>query len=230
MTSVATCWTLIEGAADGAKDARDLFVRRYGPVVKVYLMSRWHSRPELRDLDDALQDVFLECFKEGGALEKAERRRNGGFRAFLFGVTRNVAVRCEQRRARLNHRELLTQGPGDDLAAVELDPDLAFDRAWAQSTVREALEMMRRRALVSGDEARARVELLECRFQRGMPIREIAAQRQVPAARIHHDYAQARREFHTSLRDVVAFDLGGLEKDVHAECRDLLRLLQEHTA
>ncbi|MBK8268830.1 MAG: hypothetical protein IPK83_11220 [Planctomycetes bacterium] len=35
------------------------------------------------DLDDAVQDVFLECFRPDGALDRLDVHRPGGFRAFL---------------------------------------------------------------------------------------------------------------------------------------------------
>jgi RNA polymerase sigma-70 factor (ECF subfamily) len=93
----STYWTAIVATA-GSAGARAEFARRYGPVVRAYLASRWRSLPCREELDDA-QDAFVECFKQGGALEGAECRRVGGFRPFHFGVVRNVALRLERARA-----------------------------------------------------------------------------------------------------------------------------------
>ena len=51
------------------------------------------------DLDDAVQEVFVECFRQGGVLEAAVDGRVPSFRAFLYGVVRNVARRFESRTA-----------------------------------------------------------------------------------------------------------------------------------
>src|SRR5262245_53103142 len=97
----STCWTVIHAAAAGSARDREEFARRYGPVVRTYLASRWRSSPCLQQLDDAVQEVFVECFRPDGVLARAERDR--GFRPFLYGVARNVARRIETERVR--HRE-----------------------------------------------------------------------------------------------------------------------------
>jgi DNA-directed RNA polymerase specialized sigma24 family protein len=62
-----------------------------------------------------------------------------------------------------------------------------------------------------------RVELLRLRFQEGMPIREIARLRGVDAASLHHEYARARREFRSALRDVIAFHHPGAPEEIDRE-------------
>ena len=98
------CWTVIEGAAAGRKEDRDEFARRYVPAVRAYLAARWQASPFAQELDDATQEVFLECFRQSGVLERADRSRPGGFRAFLYGVVRNVALRIGTRRAQERER------------------------------------------------------------------------------------------------------------------------------
>jgi len=44
-----------------------------------------------------VQETFVECFRRGGALEAAGAGRVPALRAFLIGVTRNVARRFESR-------------------------------------------------------------------------------------------------------------------------------------
>ena len=95
-----TCWTMIRAAADGDATARARFSRIYREPVLGYLRARWRSPALLQELDDALQEVLLECLKDGGALERADPDRPGGFAAFLRGVVRNVARRIEGRRSR----------------------------------------------------------------------------------------------------------------------------------
>jgi RNA polymerase sigma-70 factor (ECF subfamily) len=218
----STCWTVIQAAAAGRPAERDEFARRYGPVARAYLAARWRSSPCLHGLDDAVQEVFIECFKQGGVLDRADRGR--GFRAFLVGVVRNVARRLEAEHGR--HRE--RQAPSDmDLEGVadgEATPTRAFDRAWARALLRDAARRLEQRAAADGA-ARRRVELLRLRFHDGLPIREIARRWQADAAVLHREYARARQEFKAALAEVVAFHRPGTPAEVEQECANLLSLL-----
>src|SRR5262249_46734204 len=84
----STCWTVIAGPAAGHGPDREQFARLYTPVVRAWLGARWRQHPLLADLDDAVQEVFVECFRAGGVLQRADPERAGGFRPFLFGVIR----------------------------------------------------------------------------------------------------------------------------------------------
>ena len=92
--------------------------------------------------------------------------------------------------------------------------------------MREAAERQSVLAAQRGEEATRRVELLRLRFHEGMPIREIARLWGVDAASLHHEYARARREFRSALRDVIAFHHPGAPEDVDRECAQLLSLLE----
>src|SRR5262245_14743702 len=95
----STCWTVLRDAAAGASTAREAFAGRYESMVRAYLAARWRASPLAQELDDAVQEVFVECLRHGGGLERVRPDRAGGFRAFLYGLVRNVALRFEQRRA-----------------------------------------------------------------------------------------------------------------------------------
>ncbi len=212
-----TCWSLIRDAAGGDPAARERFARVYLPVVKAYLAARW--RNARHDADDAAQDVFVECFRAGGLLEKADPSRDGGFRAFLLGAIRNVARRHEARN------RLAAQLPVD-LPADDTGPAEAFDRAWARALLREAARAQEETALQSGPAAERRVQLLRLRFHDGLPIREIAARWGEDAAKLHHEYATARAEFRAALRAVVAFHHPGSPAgELDRVCGELLGLL-----
>jgi RNA polymerase sigma-70 factor (ECF subfamily) len=219
----STCWTVIQAAAAGCPVGREQFACRYVPVVRSCLAARWQGSPCLGDLDDAVQEVFVECFKPDGVLERADRDR--GFRPFLLGVVRHVARRIEARHAR--RRE---QQPGDDLdldAVAGTEESLAreFDRAWARALLREAARRQEDQARAAGAASLRRVELLRLRFHDGLPIREIAALWQADAAELHHEYARARQEFRSALLEVVAFHHPGPAAEVERQCADLLTLL-----
>ena len=98
--ALETCWTLIRDAARGQETAQADFARRYQPVVRAYLAARWRGTLRLSELDDATQEVFVDCFRDGGLLGRADPASEGGFRAFLFGAVRRLP------RLRLQLRDL----------------------------------------------------------------------------------------------------------------------------
>lgn len=209
----ATCWTLIREAAAGDRAAREGFARVYRPVVAAYLSARWHGNGAV---DDATQDVFVECFRGGGLLAKAEPDRSG-FRAFLLAGVRNVARRYED-------RPRPTVGVPADLPADDTGPAEAFDKAWARAMLREAARVQAESAEQAGPAAVRRVELLRLRFHEGLPIRDIATRWGADAAKLHHEYATARQEFHAAVRTVVAFHHPGhTPGDIDRACEDLQR-------
>jgi RNA polymerase sigma-70 factor (ECF subfamily) len=216
---------MIQAAAAGSAGERAEFARRYGPVVRAYLAWRWRSSPCREDLDDAVQEAFLECFKQGGVLERAERGRARGFRPFLFGVVRNVALRMEKARGRRREQAAADERCLEAVPDDDPGPARAFDRAWATALVREAGRLQEQQAQAGGPEACRRVELLRLRFHEGLPIREIARRWEADAAAVHHEYARARQEFKAALLDVVAFYQPGSPAEVEQECANLLASL-----
>jgi RNA polymerase sigma factor (sigma-70 family) len=222
MTEHETCWTLIQDAAAGDTVAKAAFGRRYLHAVREYLAARWRSSPWRGEVDDAVQEVFLEFYREGGALSGLSPERGKSFRAFLFGVTRNVAKRVEQRAAQSQSRR---QDDTFDPAHIEAEAErlsLVFDRSWALQIMKEAGQRHRERAAEQGEGALERVELLELRFRHGLPIREIARRWEVEPERLHREFAKARREFEQVLRDVVGWHCPGRPGDLAREVDELL--------
>ena len=202
-TPDSTCWTVIRAAAAGSPADREELARRYLGVVRAYLAARWRGSAVLGERDDAVQEVFVECFRRGGALEAAGDGRVPSFRAFLYGVVRNVARRFETPPAR-------RAGPlPDEIGADEESQSRLFDRAWAQAIMAEAARLQAERAAERGPEAVRRVELLRARFEENLPIRAIAERWGVDAATLHRAYALARKEFRAALLEVVAFHSPG---------------------
>ena len=220
--SNSTSWRMLDDAASGSREARARFADRYQPLVRAYLAARWKQSPRIADLDDAVQDVFVECLRAGGGLERVQAGRPGGFRAFLYGLVRNVALRFEQKRARGDAPSI--EDP-DALAASEESLSRVFDRAWARSIMREAATRQAERAAEAGPEARRRVELLRLRFQEDLPIREIARRWDDDPTLLHREYAKARGEFRSALLHVLAEHHPGGEAELERECSELLALL-----
>jgi RNA polymerase sigma-70 factor (ECF subfamily) len=218
----STCWTVVRAAVAGDTAARDQFARRYLPVVRAYLATRWRGTPMLDRVDDAVQESFVACLQPGGALDRLDPTRPGGFRPFLYGVVRHVALHFEAGRARERPR---ADVPDLDRLPAD-DPNLSrlFDRAWAQALMREAAELQAQRAGGEGP-ARRRVELLKLRFHDGLPIRDIARLWCADSAKLHREYAKAREEFREALRAVVAFHRPGTAEEVDRACAELVAAL-----
>jgi RNA polymerase sigma-70 factor (ECF subfamily) len=218
-TQESTCWTVIRAAAAGSPSDREELAHRYVGVVRAYLTARWRSSPLLSERDDAAQEVFVECFRQGGMLEAVVgTRRVTSFRAFLYGVIRNVARRFESRPVR-------AAGPLPDVPADDAGQSRLFDRTWAQAIMAQAAQLQRRHAAERGPEAIQRTELLRLRFEENLPIRTIAERWNVPAADLHHAYARARQEFRAALLEVVAFHHPGSAAEVEQEAASLLQAL-----
>jgi len=218
-----TCWTLIRAAADGHRAEREEFSRRYEPAVRAFLAARWKHGPMQSEVDDGVQEVFVACFKEGGALAHVDGVTKG-FRAFLWGVVRNVALHMERTRA----RRVARVSPGAEREGVTEDSGLSrvFDREYARALVREAVETMATRARIIGPEAQRRVELLERRHGDGLPLREIARVWEADGRELHLEQAKAAREFRSALRQVIGLAERCAPARVDLECERLLRLME----
>lgn len=134
----STDWQLIFDAAGGQTSARNELARRYLTPVTAYFATRWRSNQLLTSVDDAVQEVFVDLFRQRGVLERASPDL-GAFRALLFGTARVVALRFEDSAGRQRERpapsSVVRAGMPDDEDAAR-----AFDRAWAQNILAEARE------------------------------------------------------------------------------------------
>lgn len=212
---------MLDAAVAGSREARARFAERYEPLIRAYLVARWKYPPLLYEIDDAVQEVFIECLRAGGILEKAEPNRPGGFRAFLYGLVRNVARRVEARRRPANSAEIEPEViPSDEETFSRV-----FDRAWAKSVMREAAQRQKVAAGVLGEAAQKRVELLRLRFQEDLPIRDIAERWNADPVHLHREYAKARDEFRAALKEVLASFHGVGGEALERECTELLGLL-----
>ncbi len=214
-----THWSVVLGAAEGDDVARESFCRTYGRIIRAYLCARWRVRFDHDQVSEGVQEVFLECFKDRGALERVDPARP--FRAFLYGVTAKTALALERRRAR-NARD----GPrGDvDLDRVEKDDatlSQVFDREWARMVGGEARALFVERAGSDGARFR-RARCLELRYQKGLPPRDIAKELDVTVERVYEMLHQAKSEYRAALLDVMAsHHPGATRSDLERICGEL---------
>jgi len=220
----STCWTLVEHAAAGDEAAREEFGRRYLPVVRAYLHARWSGRLAADELEDATQDVFLAFLREEGVLENLRPGRQEAFRPLLYAVVRNMALRIEHARARKLDAPRSESFQGEGTPSSEDSLSRVFDRAWAESILREAADLQESLARDSGGGALRRLELLRLLFDQELSLPEVAARWGVDADSLHKEAARAKREFKEALRSVVAFHHPLAPEVVERECRELLTL------
>jgi len=220
-----TCWTVLRRAASGDAAARSTFSRSYATPIRQYLDHRWRGSPLSQGVDDAVQDVFVECLKPGGVLERADSVR-GDFRGLLYAVVRNVARRFEERAAKRGIRSSAENVYLDELPAQAESLSRAFDRMWAHALLREAIVRHASSARKRGGEYRTRYRILRFRHHHGLPVREIAERIDEPDLdKLHNDYRRARREFRGFLCEVVAANTGAQGDALDRECRRLIDLV-----
>ncbi|TAJ08166.1 MAG: sigma-70 family RNA polymerase sigma factor [Planctomycetota bacterium] len=222
----ATCWTLIEGAAAGDSAARTEFTHRYLPVIRAYLHARWKDRLLGDELQDAVQEVFVECLREDGVLARAGSGDRRGFRAYLFGVVRNVALRVESARVRVRDAAGQQSFHAEQLPIAEASLSRIFDRAWATSLLGEAVQRQSLLARDGGPGAEKRVELLRLVFQEGRSLADIARDWNAEPRAIYSEYERAQADFLRALKQVVAFHHPGAPESVGRECRELLAMFR----
>lgn len=213
-----TSWTDILNAAAGDAEARQRFASTYESVVRVYLEARWAGVPLAAMIDDGVQDVFVECFRSRGILEKVTPESVPSFRGYLFGVLKNVARRYEV-------KDRVASLP-EQMEADNTSASAAFDREYALALMREASMIQAALAHQKGAAAERRVELLQLRFGQGLPVREIAKRWEVDPAWVHHQYATARSEFQEALECLIRQHEPRLAAaEVTQRCRDLLHAI-----
>lgn len=223
-----TCWDLVAGAAAGNSENRRAFGELYLPIVRLYLDRRWRGKPMARDLEDAVQEVFVECFRDGGALERADPDKSSGFRGFLFGITRNVASRFERKASADRAGNGLQTGFLEQIANDEPRLSRLFEREWARTVVREAGELQSRRANERGGNALKRLDVIRRRFEGGRSIPEIASELGESPDLVHKWAERGRQDFRDCLREIVASHMREPvpPESIEEECLRLLSLLE----
>lgn len=222
----STCWTEIIGAARGDPQLRDVFCRRYEPVIRAYLSVRWRIGAEREEIADATQEVFLQCLRSDGALERLDPTRPGGLRAFLYGVTARVASVLERQRQRWNRSNARPAFDPDSVERSDVTLSAAFDRAWAAMVGREARRLLVARAAKGGESARRRLYCLEQRYFHGRPPREIAVALGIDAQRVSEHLHDAKGEYRAALLEIMAgYFPQASERELADRCAELARLL-----
>lgn len=221
-----TSWTLIRSAADGDSEARDRFAELYLPVVQAYLRARWRGRLRDTEIDDAVQEVFISCFREGGVLDRVGKSGEQSFRSYLFGAARNVALGLERSRLARVDRNVGETFDEETHAVDEASLEALFDAQWLKNVVLRARKLQADRSRSLGEAAQRRIELLRLRFGLGLKIREIATRWEMNPKRLHKDYAQACADLRECIRLVIGFDNPDRPEVVAAEFESIASMIE----
>jgi DNA-directed RNA polymerase specialized sigma24 family protein len=221
-----TSWTLLEGVLRGEQAAHARFARFYFPVVLAYLQSRWRGQVLVQEAEDAAHEVLVEFLRHDGALTRCDAHSPMRFRQYLLGVTRNVALRHEERARSQREREVALPPTDFEPEADDSDPAAHFDRRWAHGILRSALEGMRQRAEAGDTRTMRHLSLLNERFFEGRTIATIAAARGEDSAHLHHEYARARNEFEAALTTTLREHTSGNHLVTRDDLADMLGLIE----
>jgi len=154
-----TTWRMVAGLQDAGGAHRqhglEALCRRYWKPIYAYVRARWRkSNEEAKDVTQA----FFAWLVEGEVLRRYAPEK-GTFRHYLKGLLRNYVSNYDQARRRLKRGGgAAPRALDDDLVGLaDLLPDPkaetpeeAFDRAWTDQVIQEALARTRARCEAEG--------------------------------------------------------------------------------
>jgi RNA polymerase sigma-70 factor (ECF subfamily) len=134
---ISTLWTVIcqahEGTAQGAAQAQEVLLRRYGRAVRRYLLGALRDPEAAEDLSQEFALRFLR-----GSFRGADRQR-GRFRDFVKGVLSHLIADYHRRRP---PRSLPTGCDPAAPAEDRPDPDEQFLATWREDVLARAWEAL----------------------------------------------------------------------------------------
>ncbi|MCA8957644.1 MAG: sigma-70 family RNA polymerase sigma factor [Planctomycetes bacterium] len=206
-------WRMIAAAAAGDPEARAAFVEAFQPTIRAALerdLKGHLGQPDV--IDDLVQEVFVECFKQGGALQRADPTRD--FKSFLLGIVANIRRRAWEvhTRRRLEQEGEPHELPDDSGVSVTLD------RRYAKELFRAALEHVKQRAVSARGRSFNAHDLLIRRYRDDEAPRAIAASirsdgGECTAKQVSDAAGKAKDEF----RDALETELRARHPDCSAE-------------
>ena len=218
-----TSWTMIDGAAKGRAEAREQVAQLYAPLVRRYLAARWRLPLDHEQVNEGCQDAMLQLFKPGGALQNVDSEQSGGFRAYLYGLVRNVALMIERSSRRRNERHSSAEFELDNIEQDDATLSQVFDRGWARMIAQRARVRMAANLRDSKPEV---YRCLELRYSEGLAPREIADEIGKDASIVYELLRSARKEYRRALLETVAeFYPGRTHAEVEATCKELTQFL-----
>lgn len=139
----STQWTRLQ-RDQGTSDGNEWFCEAYRPAILAYLQ----RRVPLQDAEDLCQEFFRQVILEGALVDRAAPHR-GSLRSLLRTVLARFLVDhwrrngAQKRGGHVEHQRL--DGTENDEGEIPrglswLEPDRAFDRAWANNLLERAIQ------------------------------------------------------------------------------------------
>lgn len=157
-TFATTHWSIVLSARGERRPEVDgalaELLRRYWPPLFAFLRRQGYSIPDAEDLVQG----FFERFLEEDFL-RSVARENGRFRSFLLAALRHHVANVHRHDRALRRGGGAVHVPLDDPLAMErceanlvagLEPEVVFDRVWAETVLAHAAAELRREYEQSG--------------------------------------------------------------------------------
>lgn len=221
-----THWSLVQRAASGettlCRTALNELLQIYMPALQAHLVRYKRLSPDLAE--EIIQGFVVENVVDGEMIQRADPNA-GKFRSWLLKwldlYTRN----------QLSKRKKL-----DEISEPEDTPDSnvpgsdAFDVQWAQTTMKEALKIMRKECRAEGQDTRwsvfeSRLILPMLAGKVPMEYEEIVEKFKLEStAQAQNILVTGKRHFHRVLSTVIGRYCGS-EDEVSEELQELQRIL-----
>ncbi|HAM73251.1 MAG TPA: RNA polymerase subunit sigma-24 [Verrucomicrobiales bacterium] len=231
----STQWSVIlragEGSSPDAGEALEALCRTYWPPLYAYVRRRGHAVHEAQDL---VQEFLSRLLGQGG-LHGVDREK-GRFRSFLLASMNHFLTNEWHRgqrqkrgggRIHLSLDQALEEGVADVEPVTQFTPEKAFERRWAETVLRSALERLRSEW---GERYQARHFddlkgfLLEPRG--AVPLAEVASRLGITEPALKSIVHRLRKRYGELFRQEVARTVGD-PAEVEEEIRQLLAALSE---
>jgi DNA-directed RNA polymerase specialized sigma24 family protein len=208
----STRWTTVLKAGDlaatsaHALSALSELCQIYWRPLYVFLRKQGYGREDAQDLT---QGFFAHLIENRGYAH-ADREK-GRFRSFLLGALKHFIADVR------DHEHALKRGGGmipaklDDKAETQIarspkwPADEVYDREWAVSLVRQALDRLAQECALAG-----KAELFGCLMPRlaapeesAVPYEEMARRSHLPVTTLRHELARLRARYRAILREEV---------------------------
>jgi RNA polymerase sigma factor (sigma-70 family) len=200
----------------------------YWRPVYVFLRRRGYGREDAQDLT---QGFFTHLIENRGYAH-ADREK-GRFRSYLLAALKNFIADARDREHTLKRGGGMVLENLNDEVAAQIDQraakwqaDEVYDREWAASLVRQALDRLAQECALAG-----KAKLFDCLMPRlaatgdsAVPLEEMARRSHRTVTTLRHELARLRVRYRAILREEVRATVP-VATEVDEELRYLCRVL-----
>jgi DNA-directed RNA polymerase specialized sigma24 family protein len=229
----STPWGMILKAGDSATttahalSALSELCQVYWRPVYVFLRKQGYGREDAQDLT---QGFFSHLIENRGYAHADPKK--GRFRSFLLGALKHFIADARDREHALKRGGgIILENLDDNVEAqiargAKWQADEVYDREWASSLVRQALDRLAQECALAG-----KAELFSClmphlvaREETAVAYEEMARRPHRPVATLRHERARLRARYRAILREEVRATVPD-PTEVDEELRYLCRVL-----